>query len=172
MSTPRPERRSWNDGAEDQRNRRHVISGKTIAVIDGMGGNIGHQIISQLRRELSADTEIVAFGTNAAATARMMKARASRGATGENAIRVSIGEADVILAPAAAVIPNSYMGELTPGMAEAIASAPARKVLLPMSQPGMEFIATAKQPLPHMMEEALEKVKEMVEPGGEVNADV
>lgn len=50
-----------------------------IAVIDGMGGNIGHQIVSQLRQELPAEVEILVFGTNSAATANMMKARASRG---------------------------------------------------------------------------------------------
>jgi hypothetical protein len=135
-----------------------------IAVIDGMGGNIGHQIISQLRRELPGDIEIIAFGTNAAATANMMKAHASRGATGENAIRVSIEEADVIVAPAAAVIANSYFGELTPAMAEAIASARAEKILLPMAQPGFTFVATARMPLPHLMEEAVTKLRDFFGP--------
>lgn len=46
-------------------------------VIDGMGGNIGHQIVSQLRQGLPAEVEILAFGTNSAATANMMKARGS-----------------------------------------------------------------------------------------------
>ncbi|MFA5808851.1 MAG: DUF3842 family protein [Thermoleophilia bacterium] len=139
-----------------------------IAVIDGMGGNIGHQIVSQLRRELPGDIEILVFGTNSAATANMMKARASRGATGENAIRVSIGQADIVLAPIAAVIPNSYMGELTPGMADAIASSRAEKILLPLSQFHMSFVGVSRQPLPHLMEEALEKVKVLLETSGEV----
>lgn len=143
-----------------------------IAVIDGMGGNIGHQIISQLRRELPGEIEIIAFGTNSAATANMMKARASRGATGENAIRVSISQADIIVAPAAVVIANSYLGELTPGMAEAIASADAEKILLPMGQPGINFVATPHLPLPHLMDEALSKLREMTELGEEVDEDV
>ena len=143
-----------------------------IAVIDGMGGNIGHQIVSQLRRELPGSTEIIVFGTNAAATANMMKARASRGATGENAIRVSISQADVILAPIAVVIPNSYMGELTPGMADAIASSQAQKILLPLSQSHYSFVGVSRQPLPHLMEEAIEKVRKILENGEEVKADV
>ena len=143
-----------------------------IAVIDGMGGNIGHQIVSQLRRELPGSTEIIVFGTNAAATANMMKARASRGATGENAIRVSISQADVILAPIAVVIPNSYMGELTPGMADAIASSRAQKILLPLSQSRYSFVGVSRQPLPHLMEEAIEKVRKILENGEEVKADV
>ncbi len=140
-----------------------------IAVIDGMGGNIGHQIVSQIRGGLPEEIEILAFGTNSAATANMMKARASRGATGENAIRISIIRADIIVAPIAVVIPNSYMGELTPGMAAAIASSKAEKVLLPLNQPGFHLIATSCQPLPHLMEEALAKVKELLK---EVKSDV
>ncbi|MBI4758760.1 MAG: DUF3842 family protein, partial [Chloroflexi bacterium] len=92
-----------------------------IAVIDGMGGGIGAQIVSQLRQELSVEVEILALGTNAIATDKMMRAKASRGATGENAIRVSVNLADAILAPIGVVIPNSMMGEITPGIAEAVA---------------------------------------------------
>jgi hypothetical protein len=143
-----------------------------IAVIDGMGGNIGHQIVSQLRRELPANIEIIVFGTNAAATANMMKARASRGATGENAIRVSINQADVILAPVAVAIPNSYMGELTPGIADAITSSRAQKILLPLSQPHYSFVGVSRQPLPHLMEEAIERVRKILGNGEEVKADV
>jgi len=141
-----------------------------IAVIDGMGGNIGHQIVAQLRRELPGDLEILVFGTNSAATANMMRARASRGATGENAIRVSISWADVILAPTAVMMPNSYMGELTPAMADAIASASAEKILLPLGQPHVHMVGATGQPLPHLMEEALVKLREMFDLDEEVNA--
>jgi hypothetical protein len=108
------------------------------------------QIVTQLRQELPLDTEIIALGANAVATDRMMQAKASRGASGENAIRVSINQADVILAPIGVVIPNSMMGEITPGIAEAIAGAPGRKLLLPVNQPhfeivGVEWKALAKQ---------------------------
>jgi hypothetical protein len=143
-----------------------------IAVIDGMGGNIGQQIVSQLRRGLPGDIEILAFGTNSAATANMMKAKASRGATGENALRTSISRADIIVAPIAVVIPNSYMGELTPGMAEAIASSRAEKVLLPLSQPQLHFVAASRQPLPHLMDEAITRVRQLLDAETEVKTDV
>ena len=143
-----------------------------IAVVDGMGGNIGHQVVSQLREGLPGDIEILVFGTNSAATANMMKARASRGATGENSIRVSIGRADVVVAPFAVVIPNSYMGELTPGIAELIASCRAEKVLLPLTQQGLHFVAVNRLPLPHLMEEALAKVREILDIKEEVKKDV
>ncbi len=106
-----------------------------IAVVDGMGGSIGQQIILELRRNLPEDTEIIALGANAIATGNMMKARANRGATGENAVRVCIGEADVIMGSISILVPNAMMGELTPEMATAIASAPGRKVLLPLTHP-------------------------------------
>ncbi|MHB1389745.1 MAG: DUF3842 family protein [Thermoleophilia bacterium] len=143
-----------------------------IAVIDGMGGNIGHQIVGQLRLVLPEDTEILVFGTNSAATANMMRARASRGATGENAMRVSLARADIVVAPVAVVIANTYMGELTPGMAAAIASSRAVKILLPLGQPGFHMVGIERKPLPHLMEEALDKLRELLNFDREVKADV
>ena len=45
-----------------------------IAVIDGMGGGIGAQIVTQLRQELPLEVEIQALGANAIATQQMMEA--------------------------------------------------------------------------------------------------
>jgi len=104
-----------------------------IAVVDGMGGGIGAQIVTQLRQELPLDVEVLALGTNAIATQKMMKAKANRGASGENAIRVSINMADFILAPIGVVIPNSMLGEITPAIAQAVAGARGHKLLLPIN---------------------------------------
>ena len=60
-----------------------------IAVIDGMGGGIGAQVVSALREELPSYVEVYALGTNSIATSAMTKAHANKGATGENAIIVS-----------------------------------------------------------------------------------
>ena len=60
-----------------------------IAVIDGMGGGIGAQIVSNLREELPTYIDIYVLGTNSIATSAMMKAHANKGATGENAINIS-----------------------------------------------------------------------------------
>jgi Domain of unknown function (DUF3842) len=138
-----------------------------IAVIDGMGGSIGQQIILELRRNLPEDTEIIALGANAIATGNMMKARANRGATGENAVRVCIGEADVIMGSISILVPNAMMGELTPEMATAIASAPGRKVLLPLTHPRIEIMGTNDTPLPKLIEEAVELVRGASEKEGE-----
>ena len=78
-----------------------------IAVIDGMGGGIGAQIISSLREELPTYIEIYALGTNSIATSAMMKSHANKGATGENAIVVSSKKANIIVAPIAVTMPNT-----------------------------------------------------------------
>ena len=134
-----------------------------IAVIDGMGGGIGAQIVTQLRQELSLEVEILALGTNAVATEKMMKARANRGASGENAIRVSIGQADFILAPIGVVVPNSMMGEVTPGIAEAIANAPGRKLLLPINQPHFEIVGIEWKALTKQISAAIDAIRQALE---------
>jgi Domain of unknown function (DUF3842) len=130
-----------------------------IAVVDGMGGSIGTQIVLGLRQSLPEDIEIMALGTNAIATGSMMKAKATRGATGENAIAFSIKEADVIMGSLSIVVPNSMMGEVSPAIATAVASAPGRKVLLPISNPPLEVLGTAKKPLQALIKDAVELVR-------------
>lgn len=134
-----------------------------IAVIDGMGGGIGAQIVSQLREELPLEVEILALGANAIATQKMMQARASRGASGENAVCVSIDEADVILAPIGVVVPNSMMGEITPAIAEAVAGAPGRKLLLPINQPHFEIIGIEWKALTKQISAAIEIIRQSLE---------
>ena len=134
-----------------------------IAVIDGMGGGIGAQIVTQLRAALPPDIEIWALGSNAVATQKMMQARASRGATGENAIRVSASKADFILAPIGAVVPNAMMGEITPAIAEALANAPGRKLLIPINQPHFDIIGVQWKPLAQQIDEAIEKLRQLLE---------
>ncbi len=130
-----------------------------IAVIDGMGGSIGQQIIMYLRRELPEDVEILALGTNSIATMNMMKARANRGGTGENAIRVNVPNADIVMGCLSILIPNSMMGELTPGMAESIASCRARKIILPLTNPRIDLMGVVEAPLPQLIGQAIKLVK-------------
>lgn len=130
-----------------------------VAVIDGLGGGIGEQIVTLLRQELPLELEILALGTNAVATQKMMQARATRGASGENAIRVSIVQADFILAPIGVVIPNSMMGEITPVIATAVADAPGRKLFLPINQPHFEIVGIEWKALNKQIQTAIETVR-------------
>ena len=65
-----------------------------ICVIDGQGGGIGSTVIKKLKDLFGETVEIIALGTNAIATAQMLKARANRGASGENAIVQIAGKVD------------------------------------------------------------------------------
>lgn len=103
-----------------------------ILVIDAQGGGIGRQLVSSIKQTLP-DAEILAVGTNAAATAAMLKAGASSAATGENAVVVCSRKADVIVGPIGIVIADSMLGEITPKMALAVAQSSARRILIPFS---------------------------------------
>lgn len=131
-----------------------------IAVIDGMGGGIGGQVVTHLRQEFSSSVEIIVLGTNAIATGNMMKAQANRGATGENAIKISVREADIIIGPLAIVVPNSMMGEITPIIAEAIASCSAYKILLPVAPTNTEVVGIESRPLFLSIKDVIQKVRE------------
>lgn len=131
---------------------------KTIAVIDGMGGKIGYEIAKRILGMYRDKTLLVVLGTNAIATMTMMKAGANRGATGENAIKTTIANVDMIVGPLSIVVTDSYMGEVSTGMAAAIARCPAEKILLPISNPYIHIVGVKETPLPHLMDEALEEI--------------
>jgi hypothetical protein len=126
-----------------------------IAVIDGQGGGIGSLVVKRLRDEFSDGVEILALGTNAAATSAMMKSRANKGATGENAIVWNSNKVNMIIGPLSIVLPNAMLGEMTPKMTDAILSSEVKKVLLPLNQEGIDVIGVEKEPLPHMIEKVI-----------------
>jgi NAD(P)-dependent dehydrogenase (short-subunit alcohol dehydrogenase family) len=135
---------------------------KSIAVIDGQGGGIGSAIIKRLREVLGEEVEVIGLGTNAMATGAMLKAGANRGASGENAIVQTVKKVDIAVGTMAIVLANSMMGELTPKMAEAIASSPAMKCLLPLKLPEVEIIGAPKEPLPHLVDQLIKRIQEVI----------
>lgn len=137
---------------------------KTIAVVDGQGGGIGSAIIKRLREVLGEEVEVIGLGTNAMATGAMLKSGANKGASGENAIVQTVKKVDVIAGTFSIVLANSMMGELTPRMAEAIASSPGIKCLLPLRIPEVEIIGAAKEPLPHLVEQLVKRIQEIIAP--------
>ena len=106
-----------------------------ILVMDGQGGQLGSQIVKELLLKYP-DIRITAVGTNAMATAAMMKAGAAKGATGENPVIVACRTADVIIGPIGIVIADSLLGEVTPAMAAAVGQADAVRILIPMNKCG------------------------------------
>ncbi|HSM74054.1 MAG TPA: DUF3842 family protein, partial [Desulfobacterales bacterium] len=117
---------------------------------------IGSAIIRKLKDRVGERVEIIALGTNAIATAQMLKARANRGASGENAILRTVAKLDVIIGPIGIVLANAMMGEVTPAIAAAVAACPAKKLLLPLTQENIEIIGVAATPLPQLVDELLQ----------------
>ena len=134
-----------------------------VMVMDGQGGGIGATIIKGLRQSLGNDLEILALGTNSIATSRMMKAGANRGGTGENSIVRTSQMVDVIIGPLAILMANSMMGEVTPEMASHVSSSEAKKILIPLTQERVEVVGVSGDPLPHLVDQAVELIKEMNE---------
>ena len=133
-----------------------------IAVIDGQGGGIGSAIIRRLKDEYGEKVELWALGSNAIATAAMMKARANRGATGENAIIRSVARAEIVIGTISVVMAHAMMGELTPAMAEAIAAGPAKKILIPLTQENLTVVGVQKDHLPVLIDNLIPLInKEM-----------
>ena len=127
---------------------------KRIVVIDGMGGGVGAQIIERLKPLAGAEAEILALGANSSATDRMLKAGADRGASGENAIRVSAASGSLILGPIGIVLPNGMLGEISPAMAEAVLAAPCARILVPVQQEHFILVGLEQKPLGRLIEEA------------------
>jgi hypothetical protein len=134
-----------------------------VCVIDGQGGGIGAVLIKAIKENFGEAVELIALGTNAIATAQMLKAGANRGASGENAICRTSAVAGVILGPISITWANAMLGEVTPAMAEAVTSSGAMKILLPFFQEAAEIVGVVREPLPHMVRCAVEdKLKEVL----------
>ena len=132
-----------------------------ILVIDGQGGQMGGQLIKSLKSNFK-NVEIMAVGTNATATATMLKAGAEKAATGENPVIVACRKVDVIIGPIGIVIADSLFGEITPKMAVAVGQADAVRILLPLNKcdnlvAGVSDISTAA-----ILEDVIEKVRGII----------
>nr|WP_319492011.1 DUF3842 family protein [uncultured Desulfobacter sp.] len=129
---------------------------KKVCVIDGQGGGIGSTVIKRIKERFEESVEVIALGTNAIATAQMLKARANKGASGTNAIVQTVKDADMIIGTVGIIMPHSMMGEVTPRMAEAVSCSPAKKVLLPLTQENIAIVGVVGAPLPQLVDELLE----------------
>ena len=131
---------------------------RRAVILDGQGGGIGAQLARLVSRELPAGWELLAVGTNVSATAAMLKAGASQGATGENAVIYNAARADLILGPIGLILANGIMGEVSPAMASAVSGSPAVKILIPTSTCGVYVAGTEDLRLEEYLRLAAEKV--------------
>lgn len=103
-----------------------------VLVIDGQGGGLGRQLVNAVKERFPG-VEILAVGTNSAATNAMLRAGADQAATGENSVAVASGRVDVIMGPIGIVIADSMLGEITPRMALSVGQSLAKRILIPVN---------------------------------------
>lgn len=139
---------------------------RTIVIIDGQGGGCGRGLVEKLCQRRPADCRILAIGTNSAATAAMVKAGADAAATGENPVLVNCPDAAIIAGPMGIVLANALLGEITPTMAQAVATSGAHRVLIPMTRCGTQIVGVEERPLGQYLEEAVDRICRLLEADG------
>lgn len=128
-------------------------------IIDGQSGRLG-ALLAERIKAAALPCELTAVGVNAIATAAMVKAGASRGATGENPVLVACRTADVIIGPIGILSADAMMGEITPAMAVAIGQSSAKKLLLPVNRHcGHTVIGVRELTLSQMADETVEQLR-------------
>ena len=132
-----------------------------ILVIDGQGGQLGGQLIKSLKSNFK-EIYITAVGTNATATATMLKTGANQAATGENPVVVACRKADVIVGPIGIVIADALYGEITPRMAVAVGQSDAVRILLPVNKCTNLIAGVSDVNMTTIIDDVISKVKDLV----------
>lgn len=133
-----------------------------ILVIDGQGGGIGRSLVELLRKAFPQE-EIGAVGTNAVATANMVKAGPSFAVTGENGVVYNSNMADIIVGPIGIALANAMHGEITPTMAQAVSSSRARLVLVPMNHCHAYICGIEEKRITEYLNEAIQVIGEYLQ---------
>ena len=129
-----------------------------IVIIDGQGGQLGAQLVKELCAQFPNE-ELTAIGTNAVATAAMIKAGAKQAATGENPVVVACRRADVIIGPVGIVIADSLLGEVTPAMALAVGQSDAVRILIPMNKCQNIIVGTTAMNTASLISDTMAKLR-------------
>lgn len=133
-----------------------------ILVIDGQGGRLGRKLLESIRKTCP-EAELTAVGTNSIATQNMMGSNcADHLATGENAVIVACRTAQIIVGPFGIATADAMMGEISPAMANAVASSPAYRVLIPMNLCST-YIAGVAAGSAAILEDAMEHICRLTE---------
>ena len=133
-----------------------------ILVIDGQGGRLGRKLVESIRKACP-DTVIMAVGTNSMATENMMSTNSvDHLATGENAVIVACRTADIIVGPVGIATADALLGEISPAMANAVASANAHRVLIPMNLCNT-YVAGVVSGSAAILEDAVEYIRKLTE---------
>ncbi len=132
-----------------------------ITIIDGFGGKLGAELVSAITAKFAA-AEITAIGTNAVATAAMLKAGAKNAATGENPLIVSCRRADIIIGPIGIVVADAMLGEITPKMAVAVGQANATRILIPVNRCDNIVAGVREQKLGPLLDDVMARLEALL----------
>ena len=132
-----------------------------VTIIDGQGGQLGARLVKEITEQFP-DINLTAIGTNAVATATMLKAGAKNAATGENPIVVACRKSDVIIGPIGIVIADSLLGEISEKIAVSVGRSDATRILIPRNKcenlvAGVQNMNTA-----NLIEDAIAKLRQMI----------
>ena len=127
-----------------------------VVVIDGQGGMIGRKLCDQLL-ETKPEMNLLALGTNSAATSAMLKGKVHQAATGENPVLAAARRA-----AASIVVADSMLGEITPKMAAAIGQSEAEKVLIPLNRCGILIAGVQECPVDELIEKAAAMILKLI----------
>ena len=149
----------------------------TILVIDGQGGKLGKTLVENIKKSFP-HLEIMAVGTNSAASDVMRRASGSlvhyilehvmrragadRVATGENPVIVACRSAQIIVGPIGIAIADALMGEISPAMANAVASSNAYRVLIPMNLCST-YVAGVDKKSSAILDDAMAHIRSLLE---------
>lgn len=133
-----------------------------ILIIDGQGGRLGRKLVESIRKNCP-QADITAVGTNSMATENMLNTGcANQLATGENAVIVACRTAKIIVGPLGIATADAMMGEITPAMANAVASSLAYRVLIPMNLCNT-YVAGVIKGSSAILDDAMARIRELVE---------
>lgn len=132
-----------------------------VLVIDGQGGGLGKQLVTAVKG-YDRRIEVIAVGTNSAATNMMLKAGADQAATGENSVVTVCRSADVIMGPVGIVIADAMLGEITPRMALAVGQSAAKRILIPVNLCDNIVVGIENMSMGRRVECAVDALKEIM----------
>ena len=133
-----------------------------VLVIDGQGGGLGRQLVTAVKARYP-EAEVLAVGTNSAATNAMLKAGADQAATGENSVAVACRKADAIMGPVGIVIADSMLGEITPRMAVSSGQSPAKRILIPVNLCDNIVVGVADLTMAKRVESAVDALADLMD---------
>jgi len=125
-----------------------------VTVIDGGDGALGAALASALRMALP-DVTVWPVGLNVAAQVAMLAAFADQ--TPPAVPADALVRATLILGPCDILVPGGLDGEVSADLAAAVATGPARALLLPPRDPRLRWVAAPDWPIEQWIGYAVEE---------------